>query len=145
MQPHRFKMIASSYAFFIKENTILLSRRFQTGYMDGKLSVPAGHVEDGETITQALVREIHEEVGIDLLPNQYTLTHIMHRKSDDIRMDFFFQIHSWNGTPKNQEPQKCNELLWVPYDNLPSDTIPYISLAIHCSTHTVLYSEFGWK
>lgn len=145
MQQHQFKMIASSYAFFIKKNKILLSRRFQTGYADGKLSVPAGHVEDGETITQALIREIYEEVGITLVPSQFSLSHIMHRKSDDIRVDFFFRIHSWNGTPKNMEPEKCNELIWVPIHKLPDDTIPYIAYAIHCVQNSVLYSEFGWK
>lgn len=138
-------MIASSYAFFIKDNKILLSRRFQTGYMDGKLSVPAGHVEEGETITETLIREIREEVGIRLLPNQFSLSHIMHRKSDDIRVDFFFRINSWNKTPKNIEPEKCNKLLWAPIDKLPKDTIPYIAHAIHCVRNNILYSEFGWK
>jgi len=137
-------MIASSYAFFIKKNKILLSRRFQTGYEDGKLSVPAGHVEYGETITNVLVREIQEEVGITLMPSQFSLSHIMHRKSDDIRMDFFFRINSWNGTPKNMEPKKCNELIWVPIDVLPNDTIPYITHAIRCVRNNILYSEFGW-
>ena len=142
---HRFKMIASSYTFFIKDNKILLSRRFQTGYADGKLSVPAGHVENGETITQTLIREIQEEVEIALLPDQFSLSHIMHRKSDDIRIDFFFRINSWNGTPKNMEPNKCNELLWAPIDKLPKDTIPYIAYAIFCVHNNVWYSEFGWK
>lgn len=145
MQQHRFKMIISSYAFFVKDNKILLSRRFQTGYEDGKLSVPAGHVEEGETITQALVREIREEVGITLVPSQFSLSHIMHRKSDDIRVDFFFLINTWRGTPKNIEPEKCNELSWAPIDTLPKDTIPYIAHAIHCVRHNVAYSEFGWK
>jgi mutator protein MutT len=144
MQEHRFKMIASSYAFFIKNNKILLSRRFQTGYMDGKLSVPAGHVENKETITQTLIREIKEEVGIILIPSQFFLSHVMHRKSDDIRMDFFFQINSWNGTPKNMEPNKCNELLWSPIDSLPLDTIPYIASAINSVHNKSIYSEFGW-
>lgn len=138
-------MIASSYAFFIKKNKILLSRRFQTGYEDGKLSVPAGHVEDGETITQTLIREIQEEVEIALLPDQFSLSHIMNRKSDDIRMDFFFRIHSWKGTPKNMEPKKCNELVWAPIDKLPNDTIPYIAHAILSVRNNILYSEFGWK
>lgn len=136
-------MIASSYAFFIKDNKILLSRRFQTGYADGKLSVPAGHVEENETLTQALSRETKEEVGITLLPNHFSLSHIMHRKSDDIRVDFFFRVNAWNGTPNNREPEKCSELLWAPVNRLPHDTIPYIAHAIHCVHNTILYSEFG--
>jgi 8-oxo-dGTP diphosphatase len=145
MQQHQFKMIASSYGLFILKNKILLSRRFQTGYADGMLSVPAGHVEDSETITHALIREMQEEIGITLLPDQFSLSHIMHRKSDDIRMDFFFRVNSWNGIPSNKEPNKCNELVWSPIDSLPSDTIPYISHAIHCVLSNIPYSEFGWK
>jgi len=144
MQQHQFKMIASSYAFFIKENKILLSRRFQTGYEDRKLSVPAGHVEEKETLTQTLIRETREEVGITLVPSQFSLSHIMHRKSDDIRVDFFFRINSWKGAPKNMEPEKCNELVWAPIDKLPKDTIPYIAHAINCVRNNILYSEFGW-
>ncbi|MFH0749927.1 MAG: NUDIX domain-containing protein [Candidatus Gottesmanbacteria bacterium] len=145
MKQHQYKMIASSYAFFIKKNNILLSRRFQTGYADGKLSVPAGHVEDGETITQALIREMREEVGITLIPSQFLLSHIMHRKSDDIRIDFFFRINSWSGTLKNMEPEKCNQLVWTPLDALPRDVVPYVSHAIHCVCKNIFYSEFGWK
>ncbi len=145
MVHNRFKMIASSYAFFIKENKILLSRRFQTGYEDGKLSVPAGHVEDGETLTQTLIRETQEEVGIALIPSNFSLSHIMHRKSDDIRVDFFFRITSWNGTITNCESGKCNELVWAPINKLPTNMIPYIAHAIHCIRNNILYSEFGWK
>ena len=145
MQQHQFKMIASSYAFFIKNDNILLSRRFQTGYEDGKLSVPAGHVEDGETITAALIREMQEEVGITLTHSQFILSHIMHRKSDDIRIDFFFRVILWKGKFKNMEPHKCNELLWTPIDTLPKDTIPYISQAILNLKNNILYSEFGWE
>ena len=48
----RFKMIGSSYLLLIENNKILLSRRFNTGYEDGKYSLPAGHVETGETLTR---------------------------------------------------------------------------------------------
>lgn len=142
---NRFKMIASSYAFFIKDGKILLSRRFQTGYEDGKLSVPAGHVEDGETITQALIRETKEETVVTLLPSQFFLSHVMHRKSNDIRMDFFFRINAWNGTPVNCEPDRCSEFVWARVSDLPHDTIPYIRHAINCVSENVWYSEFGWK
>ena len=46
--------------------TVLLSRRYQTGWHDGEYSVPAGHVEAGETVTQAALREAREEVGLEL-------------------------------------------------------------------------------
>lgn len=85
----RFSMIASSYLMFIANGKILLSRRFQTGYEDGKYSLPAGHIEDNESLTQGAAREIFEEIGLVLAPQAFTLVHVMHRKHLDIRIDFF--------------------------------------------------------
>ena len=86
----RFKMIASSYLLLVIDGKILLSRRFKTGYEDGKYSLPAGHIEDNESLTAGGAREIFEEIGIRIKPKDLTLVHVMHRKKDDIRMDFFF-------------------------------------------------------
>jgi len=137
-------MIASGYALFIQDKKILLSRRFQTGYEDGKYSLPAGHIEEGETLTEGTIREVKEEVGVIVLPQDLKLVHVMHRKSDDIRMDFFFSVHHWTTEPENMEPEKCDELSWFPLDSLPSNTIPYIRSAIENYQRNEIYSEFGW-
>jgi len=65
----RFKMIASGYLFLLKNEQILLAKRFQTGYMDGYYGLPAGHIEDGETLTAGTVREIAEEIGLVIKPS----------------------------------------------------------------------------
>jgi len=85
-------MIVSVYGFFIKSNKILLLRRWNTGYEDGNYGLPAGHVEDEESITFAACREINEETGVIIRPKDITLVHIMHRKEKDIRADLFFLI-----------------------------------------------------
>lgn len=140
----RFKMIASGYLILIRNGKILLSRRFQTGYEDGKYSVPAGHVEDGEPLQIATCREIKEEIGVDLTPHDLTLVHVMHRKSHDIRMDFFFTTKKKGLTPKNMEPAKCDHLAWFPLHRLPPNTIPYIRAAIDNLQKGAFYCEFGW-
>ena len=53
----RFKMIASSYLLLIRDGKILLSRRYKTGYEDGKYSLPAWHIEKNETSTEGGMRE----------------------------------------------------------------------------------------
>ena len=51
-----------------KEGKILLIRRKGTGYRDGWYSMPSGHLEKGEAISAAAVREAREEVGIRIDP-----------------------------------------------------------------------------
>ncbi|MEK7141771.1 MAG: NUDIX domain-containing protein [Patescibacteria group bacterium] len=141
----RFKMIASSYLILVVDGKILLSRRYQTGYEDGKYSLPAGHVEKGETLTQCMAREASEEIGLMVRPEKFILVHVMHRKHMDIRLDFFFVADIVNQKPVNREPNKCDDLRWFPLTKLPTNTIPYIRHAIECYQKKIFYSEFGWK
>lgn len=138
-------MIASSYLFLVRGGRILLLRRFNTGYQDGKYSVPAGHVEEGETLTGTLIREVKEEIGIEVKARDIRLVHVMHRKETDIRMDFFFTVTTWRGLVANREPEKCDDLRWFPLDNLPWNTIPYIRRAIGNWQKRIGYSEIGWQ
>ena len=140
----RFKMIASGYVFFVRNGNILLSKRRNTGYMDGWYSVPAGHIEDNESLIRGTIREIGEEVGVILQKNNIALVHVMHRKETDIRMDFFFVADRWEEEPENMEPKKCAELRWVPINRLPKNTIRYIRVAIKNWQRKIFYSEFGW-
>ena len=56
MIKERHKIIPASYLVLIKNNKILLQIRFNTGYEDGKYSRVAGHVDKGETFTEAIIR-----------------------------------------------------------------------------------------
>lgn len=142
---NRFKMIASVYGLFIKSNKILLLKRNNTGYEDGNYGLSAGHVEDNESITLAACREINEETGVIIKPKDIKLVHVMHRKEKDIRVDFFFLIKSWKNEPKNNEPEKCDELDWFDLNKLPPNIIPYIKSAIKNFEKKIFYSEIGWK
>lgn len=141
----RFKMIVSSYLILVVDGKILLSRRYNTGYEDGNYSLPAGHIEDNESLTQGAAREIFEEIGLTLAPRVFKPVHVMHRKEQDIRMDFFFTADFGNQQPVNKEPEKCDDLSWFPLDALPVNTIPYIRHAIECYQKNIFYSEFGWE
>jgi 8-oxo-dGTP diphosphatase len=140
----RNKFPVAVHLFFLRETQILLLRRFDTGYEDGNYSVVAGHVEAGENVTQAAVREANEEVGVVLNPTDLQVVHVMHRKSEDERIDFFMAVRHWAGDVTNHEPQKCDELSWVNIDSLPHNTISYVKCAIENYQAGVYYSEFGW-
>lgn len=142
----RFKLIPSVYGFFIRDGKIILSRRFQTGFEDGNYSLPAGHADGRETMRQALIREISEEVGVKVNENDLRLAVTMHRWcGDHERVDFFFTVERWTGDLKNMEPNKCDDLSWFPLDQLPSNIVPYIRAAIECYVKGEKYCEFGWE
>ena len=55
----------------------------------------ARHVDSDEDLKTAMIREAKEEAGIEITPNNINFASVMHRKSDDERIDFFFIADSW--------------------------------------------------
>lgn len=142
MPKERFKIIPAVYLVLLADEKILLSRRYNTGYFDGYYSFPAGHLDGGETLKQAMVRETKEETGIVLDPAGLELIHIMNRRiPDNERIDFFFTTKKWQGEPKILEPDKCNDLSWFRLGNLPENIIPYIKQVIESFPNNIAYSE----
>jgi ADP-ribose pyrophosphatase YjhB (NUDIX family) len=139
------KFPVTIHLFFIRGDQILLVRRFQTGFMDGHYSVPAGHLDGDETVRMAGVREAREEIGVRIDPQDMDFVGVFHRHSDDERVDFFFRVQKWEGEPLNAEPAKCDDMCWVAIDELPGNTIPYIRQAIKNLRSEILYQEFGWN
>lgn len=147
MPKERFKLIPVSHLILIKDNKILLSRRFNTGYEDGNYSVVAGHLDGDETTREAMVREAKEEAGINIALEDLEMVHVMHRKSPPVaneRVEFFLKAEKWQGEPKIMEPDKCDDLKWFLIDDLPANIVPYIRSAIENTGKKIFYSEFGW-
>jgi 8-oxo-dGTP diphosphatase len=138
-------MPVAVHLFFFKDNRVLLLRRFKTGWQDGNYSVPAGHVDAGETVTAASIREAREETGVDLLAENIKVVHVMHRKSEEERIDFFLTVSSWTGEITNQEPHKCDDLRWFSPGALPVNLIPYVKQGLDNYQKGILFSEHGWK
>ena len=92
------------HVFLLRGEEVLLLRDSNTGYEDGKLSVVAGHVEPGETVTQAAVRETREEVGLELSRERLRVVGVMHRRSKNERVDFFLATGSAARSPKTASP-----------------------------------------
>ncbi len=142
---HRFTYIGSAYLFLIEDNKILLQRRFQTGFMDGYYGVPAGHLDGNETAREGCAREIKEEIGISVNPEEMEVVHVMHRKAvHDERIDFFLTTKSYSGEIENVEPHKCDDLSWFSLDNLPENMVDYVRVALEKYRKGVTYSEFGY-
>jgi 8-oxo-dGTP pyrophosphatase MutT (NUDIX family) len=140
----RAKFPTTVHLFFFRGDEVLLLRRFNTGYRDGWYSVPAGHLDGGETVLAAAVREAREEVGVEIDLAALTFSSVMHRSEGDERIDFFVHVHVWEGEPVNTEPDKCDELRWTRLDALPENLIPYVKRALENHANGVRFDEFGW-
>lgn len=132
------------HLFLVKQDEILLLRRFNTGYEDGNYSVCAGHVEFGEVYYDAMIREAKEEIGITLTFEDLKPIQVMHRKKDDERIDYFFLASTWQGEIENKEPDKCDALTWVKAKELPENTVAYIRYAIDQYLLGESFTHFGW-
>lgn len=128
-----------------QDGKLLMLCRTNTGYEDGKWSVPAGHVDRGESATSAAVRETKEELGVTA--RELRFAHISHKRDPvdgEERIDLFFQVSAWDGRIKNVEPDKCSGLAWFSLDKLPPNTVEYVRHALAALTHGQALSEFGW-
>ena len=148
MPKERFKVIPAVHVLFVKDSKVLLLRRFQTGWMDGSYSVPAGHVDGDESAAQAATREAKEEVGVTLENKDLRLATVMHRRTpegkENERLDFFFVATKWTGEIENKEPNKCDDLGWFSISDLPQNVVPYVRFGIEAYHKGLSYSEFGW-
>ncbi len=141
----RAKFPVTVHLLFFRDNQILLLRRFNTGYADGQYSVPAGHLDGGETILAAAAREAAEETGLRLDAEDLAFSSVIHRMEEEERVDFFVHVRRWQGEPINNEPEKCDELGWAKIDELPDNLIPYVRQGIQNHRTGIAFYEFGWK
>ena len=132
------------HLFLLKENKILLLRRLNTGYEDGNYGTVAGHVEGGEQLKTAMIREAKEEAGIEITPANLEVVSVMHSMTDKEYICFFLKASQWSGEIRNVEPDQCAELTWFPIDDLPPDVIPYVRRAIENYRSGKWFSSFGW-
>lgn len=131
-----FSVVPESYVFLCRDQTVLLQRRQNTGYMDDCWSAgAAGHVELGETAASAAIREAREELGVHVAPEALSAVAVMQRTDGtanpmEQRVDWFFVCDVWGGEPLIREPIKCAELSWFRLDDLPLNLPAHERLAL---------------
>lgn len=141
----KFTYLVVVNILLIKDDQILLTRRFNTGFNDGMYEPPSGHADGNETIIEASIREAKEEIGIEIEPNDLKIVHVMHRFGKKERIEFFVEASEWKGDPKICEPDECDDMKWFPINFLPENIIPKSKAGIELSIQKVMYSEFGWE
>jgi 8-oxo-dGTP pyrophosphatase MutT (NUDIX family) len=102
---------------------VLLARRFNTGWGDGKYNFPCGHVDAGESAVTALRREAKEEIGVTFHPRDLVFVGATHWLSSKQSVNLYFECRKWKGTPENREPDKCDALNWFDIARPPKDIL----------------------
>lgn len=126
--PARHSEVVDVHLILRRGEDVLLARRAGTGYADGLWNGPSGHVERGEDVCAAMVREAHEEIGVALTPDDLRVALVMQHRGPggEARTGWFFEAEcGTGGEPCNREPHKCSELAWYPLTALPDDMVAY--------------------
>jgi 8-oxo-dGTP pyrophosphatase MutT (NUDIX family) len=145
--PERYRSVIDVHVILRRGGKILLLRRAGNVYAAGMLCLPSGHLEEGESILSAAVREAKEETGIGLGPATLRLAlsiHERHQGTTHARIGFVFEPALWDGEPVNAEPSKCSELVWADPAHLPSDATGYTAAIIDAVERGTTFTLNGW-
>jgi len=124
-------VVVSAVALIDVDGRVLLAQRPPGKPMAGLWEFPGGKVEAGETPEAALIRELHEELGIGTWASCLApLTFASHAYDDFHLLMPLFACRKWQGTPQSNEGQA---LKWVRTNALkdypmPPADIPLISI-----------------
>jgi 8-oxo-dGTP diphosphatase len=115
-------VLVSAVALIDTDGCVLLARRPEGKSMAGLWEFPGGKVEVGETPEAALIRELHEELGIGTWQSCLApLTFASHCYDDFHLLMPLFACRKWEGTP---QPQEGQTLAWVRPAELRSYPMP---------------------
>lgn len=115
-------LLVSAVALIDPDGRILLSQRPQGKSLAGLWEFPGGKVESGETPEAALIRELHEELGIDTWQSCLApLSFASHTYEDFHLLMPLFACRKWNGIP---QPLEGQALKWVRVKDLSSFPMP---------------------
>ena len=113
-------------AIIIRGEEVLLARRGkEPGY--GKWSIPGGAVKLGETLEEAVIREVGEEVTLTISVGEVVevLERILHDPGGKVQyhyvlVDFFCEHLSGEGNPSSD----VLEVQWVPISEISRHPLP---------------------
>lgn len=123
------------------EGKVLIQKRI--GSHAQKYSIPGGGLEMGETFEAGAIREIQEEVGIEIKnPQVIAVSNNLetYREEGVHYISVVLLAESFEGEPKIMEPNKCAELLWCDPRDLPQPHFDASRLGIQCYLDGTFFS-----
>ena len=124
---NRINTRIAAYLVGWQEGKVLLGKRQNVAHLNGYWSLLAGHVYEGESCIQGMLREAKEECGLQLLPGELQLVGAEHKHSPPYDYaNFIFSADLTGHRPINAEPEKCAGWEFFDPDQLPSPMAPWI-------------------
>ncbi len=104
-------VLVAAVALIDADGRVLLAQRPEGKSMAGLWEFPGGKIEPGESPEATLIRELHEELGIEVKePCLAPLTFASHRYEDFHLLMPLYVCRRWTGTVRGREGQA---LKWV--------------------------------
>lgn len=118
-ESHRAPVEVSAGLVF-HEGRLLIAQRFATSHLGGLWEFPGGKRHEGETFQACLVRELREELAIDVEVGEVfeTVTHSYPEKT--VHLEFFL-CRLLKGQP---QAIGCAAFAWVSMSDLPNYPFP---------------------
>lgn len=142
----RFKVWGCVISLILKDDKALMILR-KNKPDAGNYNLVGGRMEDKETVKQAIIREVREEVGLTVAEKDIEIVSTLHRLCDGGNwnsIEFVVVINGFSGEPQNLEPQFCERLEWIDIHNLPENVSPYARTAIENYLNNVAFSEIDY-
>ena len=121
--------VGAGAIIFNKDGKVFLAKRGAEARNEKhRWEFPGGSVEFGETLENALVREIREEYGfvIEVVQLLDVVNHILHEEKQHWVSPTYLCRYK-NGKPCIKEPNKCDEIGWFSLDQLPENELTIAS------------------
>ncbi len=102
-----------------KDGKVLLQKR-KGSHGEGKWSCPGGHIDFGETIEEAAIREAKEEVGVTIANVRFkTLDNHIFKKEGKHYVTIWLEADYVRGKPRINAKDEISDVGWFAWDNLP--------------------------
>ena len=113
-------------AVFDDSGRVLITRRPDHVHQGGLWEFPGGKVESGESVSDALARELHEEVGIDIQKSR-PLIRVFHAYPDKKVLLDVWRVDDFTGEAHGKEGQPFE---WIKPEQLDGFSFPEANLPI---------------